>query len=119
MKIQINTILISIGLISIGMLSNLVLADLVKSQPALDCNKVFPNDVIVTSQGAEPVGKYCDFQEKLPQVFINDRVESQPVTSLRSKFGNPYTEKGNVCRDRGIDTICLTPSNASKLNGLK
>ncbi len=115
MKIHIKSTI----LISICISSNLAFTNLVNSQPALDCNKVTPDDVVITSQGAESVGKYCDFQEKLPQVFTNDRVESQPPTSPRSKFGKPYSSKGSVCRDRGIDTICLSPNNASKLNELK
>jgi hypothetical protein len=106
-------------LILICISSNLAFTNLVKSQPLPDCNTLSPNDVIVTSQGAEPAGKYCDFQEKLPQVFNNNPVEPQPPTSPRGKFGKPYSDRGNVCRNRGTDTICLTPSNASKLNELK
>jgi hypothetical protein len=111
--------IVSIVSFSICILSNLVFANLTKSQPALDCNKVSPDDVVVTAQGVEPVKKYCDFQEKLPQVTTRDRVESQPTPPSRSKFGKPYNAKDSVCRDRGIDTICLSPNNASKLNELK
>jgi hypothetical protein len=106
-------------LISICISTNLSSTNLVKAQPVIDCDKATPTDVVVTSQGTEPVEKYCDFQEKLPQVFTGDRVEPQVTPSVRSKFGKPYNAKGSVCRDRGIDTICLTPGNASKLNELK
>jgi len=111
--------IISIISLAICLLSSLGFANFAQAQPALDCSKVNPNDVVVTSQGVEPVRKYCDFQEKLPQVSTNAAVESQPTTTSRSKFGKPYSSKDRVCRDRGIDTICLTPNNASKLNELK
>lgn len=107
---------------SICLLSKLGFANLALAFPVLDCETANSSFVVITPQGAEPVGKYCDFQEKLPQVATNDTFESQPSTTKPSKpvlkFGKPYFSKGSICRDRGIDTICLSPNSASKLNEL-
>ncbi len=107
---------------SICLLSSLEFANLALAFPAFDCDKANANYVVITSQGVEPIGKYCDFQERIPQMSPNSKLEYQfNITSRRPilKFGKPYNYKGSVCRDRGIDTICLSPNSASKLNELE
>lgn len=115
--------LVSTIALPIFLLSNLGFVDLALAFPSLDCDTANSSFVVITPQGVEPAGKYCDFQEKLPQVATNDIAEYQTVTTTTRKpilkFGKPYRSKGSVCRDRGIDTICLSPNRAVILNELE
>lgn len=113
--------IVSIISFSTFLLSNIGFASLVQAFAMIDCDKLSTNNFVVTAQGVEPAGKYCDFKEKLPQV-LKYKAESRRVIAYRRsilKFGKPYKSRGSVCRNRGADTICLSPNSASKLNELE
>ncbi|NEO61662.1 MAG: hypothetical protein F6J98_14970 [Moorea sp. SIO4G2] len=46
--------------------------------------------------------------------LIEERQESTPNRQT-TPWGTPYQLDENVCRDRGTDTVCLTPTGATNL----
>ncbi|BAZ33981.1 hypothetical protein NIES4074_64950 (plasmid) [Cylindrospermum sp. NIES-4074] len=115
MSIFLDAKLILLGL-SINLFSTIPAQAQTIDSSQLDCEYVNPNAMVITSEGTKPVSMFCDFQEKTEQKFTE--VEKPPLntqTIPRPSLGNSYELNGNVCRNQGIDTICLTPQGATNL----
>lgn len=77
----------------------------------LDCNNIPFDAQLETPQGIEPMSIYC-------QTEFNHRQQLAANNQTKTSWQRPYWSNGNVCRDRGVETVCLTPQEAINLRWL-
>lgn len=79
----------------------------------VDCNNIPLDAVLETPVGFRPVSIYCQAQ-------FNERQQSavRLPTVTQLPWQKPYWQNGHVCRERGTDTVCLTPQEATNLRWL-
>lgn len=85
----------------------------------LDCENVAPNAMVIISEGTKHVSMFCDFQEKTEQKIQEVETPLNTQTIPRPSWSKPYQLDENICRDQGIDTVCLTPQGANNLRWRK
>ncbi len=91
----------------------LVSAGMVIDAAVVDCNNIAPGVNVQTTEGIRPLSVYCqaksiNLQQPAPNI----------QTTPRLPWGTAYWLNGNVCRERGADTVCLTPQEANNLRWL-
>jgi hypothetical protein len=96
-----------------GAISNFILATGVQANLRLqpqqfDCRTVAFDDIVQTPQGHVFAGTYCQTQ-------VSNRKEELASDKQTIPWGIPYWLNDNICRNRVADTVCLTPSEATKL----
>lgn len=77
----------------------------------LDCNNIPFDARIETPEGIQPISIYC-------QAEFNNRRQSAANNQTKPSWQKLYWQNGNVCRERGADTVCLTPQEATNLRWL-
>jgi hypothetical protein len=103
---RVTAILVSVIGLSMGGLTcpSVVQAQVPEQPPAVDCGLLHRTDIVLPRGVATNIANYCHTQ-------VEARLEQRDQQS----WSEPYLENGSICRDRNIDTVCVTPAAAANL----